>query len=142
MEEPMSKLEVPRLQIVWTKSDEEDKTWGPEFVATYEMVLYEGEEALGDIRANDEEGRPSEGQVKVEMGQTKCSGGGGKPYENHDGSLNTPFRDGVHMMRDSIRLGNLPMYVMYGNRVQTHEQELVEHEGRMINKSLLEKETA
>lgn len=135
----MKKLEVPRLQIVWEEAEDEG-TYGKEFVATYEMVLYEGKEALADIRANDNEGRPSAGAVKVEMGQTKCSGGN-TPY-NHDGSLSTPFRDGVHIMRDSIRLGNLPMYVIYKDKVQTVEQHLVEHNGEMINKELLEEKHA
>lgn len=130
----MTQLKVPRLQIVWEDSEEESN-YGKEMIATYELVLYEGEEALLDIRANDEEGRPSAGTVKVEMGQTKCSGGT-TPYDYDGKKLSTPFRDGVHMMRDSIRLGNLPMYVIYKDKVEEVEQELVEVNGEMINKSL------
>ena len=124
----MKQLETPRLQIVWEETKEE-------FIATYEMVLYEGEEALLDVRANNDEGRPTAGQVKVKMGQTKCSGAR-VPF-NYDDSLSTPFRDGVHIMRDSIKLGNLPMYVIYGDKVEKLEQILVEKEGQLIHRDLV-----
>jgi len=124
----MSKLEVPRLQIVWTKESDG-------YIATYEMVLYEGKESLKDVRANDKEGNPSEGVVSVEMGATKCSGCR-VPYDGK--TLTTPFRDGVHIMRDSIRLGNIPMYVVYGDEVQQIENTLVEVDGQTVHKSLID----
>jgi hypothetical protein len=128
------KLEVPRLQIVWEKDEKSNYPNG--YIATYEMVLYEGEEALLDCRANDEDGRPSQGIVKVKMGQTKVSGG--KTPLNYDGDkLEMPFRDGTHIMRDSIRLGNLPMYVICGEQIEKVEQALVEVDGKLINKSFL-----
>ena len=126
------KMEVPRLQIVWTKDDK-----GKEFTATYELVLYEGEECMSDIRANDEDGSPTAGIVKVNMGETKCSGGR-LPFDYDGDKLSIPFRDGVHIMRDSIRLGNLPMYVIYGERVEVVEQNLVEVNGQVIAKRLVE----
>ena len=124
----MKNLPVPRLQIVW-KDTEDESNWGKEFEISYEMVLYEGEESLLDVRANNEEGLPSKAPITVDMGcgaGTRCSGGN-LPY-NHDGTLSTPFRDGCHIMRDSIRLGNLPMYVIYGDKVEEIEQMLVEKE--------------
>ena len=126
------KMEVPRLQIVWTKDNK-----GKEFTATYELVLYEGEECMSDVRANDEDGSPTAGIVKVNMGETKCSGGN-IPFSYGGDKLETPFRDGVHIMRDSIRLGNLPMYVVYGERVEVVEQLLVEVDGEYVNKKHLQ----
>lgn len=128
------KLPVPRLQIVWEYVPENERDYDNERIATYELVLYEGKESLSDIRANDDDG-PSENPVKVEMGKTKVSGGGGIM---RDGVIETPFRDGVHIMRDSIRLGDLPMYVIYGDQAQEIEQQIVECDGQVINKSLLE----
>ena len=129
-------LPVPRLQIVWEKDPDGD--YPDSFIATYEMILYEGEEALLDIRANDEEDRPSAGSVRVKMGETRCSGGN-NPFKYESNELSIPFRDGVHMMRDSIRLGDLPMYVIYDEIIQEQEQELVMIDGRTVNKKLLNK---
>jgi len=106
----MIKLDVPRLQITWTK----EEAAGPRdrYKALYEMVLYEN--AIGDIRANNEEGEPTNGEVRIKMGETIITGGSGPINQN---GLDTPFRDGVHMSRDATLL-NLPSYVVYGSVVE------------------------
>ena len=108
-------LPTPRLQIVWEDEEGEPNSR----IATYELVIHEGEKCKADIRANDENDHPSCNPVKVEIGKTRVSGGGGIISEN--GKLSTPFRDGVHIMRDSAAL-KLPMFVMYGDMVHPIEQ--------------------
>lgn len=123
----MTKLPAPRLQISWEKEDENN------YNATYELVIHEGEKCKLDIRANDHEtDRPTAGVVKVELGKTSVGGGGGIVSE--DGKIRTPFRDGVHIMRDSIVLG-LPMFVVYGE--MAHPIEMDEDTRANIEKNFL-----
>ena len=106
----MRELPAPRLQIVWEKEENKENS----YIATYELVIHEGEKCKLDIRANDENDVPSSNPVKVEIGQTRVSGGGG-PF--CQGKLKTPFRDRAHILRDGTAL-NLPMFVMYGDIVE------------------------
>jgi len=107
----IKQLPTPRMQILWTHG-KNDK----ELIATYELVLHEGDVCKGDIRANDKDDRPSCNPIKVRFGETKVTGGRGTPIMQ-DGTLDTPFRDGVHMLRDASAL-NLPMYVIYEDQIE------------------------
>lgn len=114
----INKLPCPRLQIVWDK-DPDSKELNAH-IATYELVIHEGEVCRGDIRANDKDDRPTAGVVKVELGKTKSSGG--RSRIDADGNVETPFRDGVHMLRDAAAL-YLPMFAIYGTNVSIIKQQ-------------------
>ena len=113
----INKLPCPRLQIVWEKDPESE--YPNAHIATYELIIHEGEVCRGDIRANDKDDRPSAGVIKVELGKTKTSGGGS--HIDADGNVNTPFRDGVHMLRDAASL-KLPMFAIYEDNVSIIKQ--------------------
>jgi len=109
-------LPAPRLQIVWEDGEDEY-----ERTAKYELVIHQGEICKLDCRANDEEtGKPTTSNpIKVLMSETRVDGG--RLIEDN-GDIDTPFRDGCHIMRDSAKL-NLPMFVIYKDKAQVIEQD-------------------
>ena len=101
-------LPMPRLQITWTKTEE------CEYHAAYELIVPLDNY---DIRNEAEiEGGEKPGCIRLPMsGGTKVGSSVGPILQ--DGVLDTPFRDGVHLMRDAVCLG-LPAFVVYGDVVR------------------------
>lgn len=96
-------LPMPRLQLVWEKQEMQD-SW-TKSRCRYEMVL-----DSDDVRSEDDK------TVIISMGGTEVNGGRDKPPIYEDGKIETPFRDGVHIMNDSYAL-KLPAYVICGDVV-------------------------
>lgn len=85
----------------------------------YSLVLTLGKY---DIRAEDEDGNIGMNREKrLELGGSWTSAE--SPFK-WDGNLSTPFRDGTHIQWDSLRLGSLPMFVVYEDKAQRLEQDL------------------
>lgn len=90
---PERGLPVPRLEINWQGE-------GLKWVANYVMVY----RFWGDDRL-----------FGVPLGRTKVDGPGPDSPHRVDGPVHTPFRDGVHIARDSAQL-RLPAYATYKDR--------------------------
>lgn len=103
----------PRLEIRWFEESDSTEEY-KHFRADYMLVISAPDKL--DIRSNvfSETGE-SYGARNVEyvLGSTHARGGFAQPID-YDGNLRTPFRDGVHILRDAMVL-NLPTYVSYGD---------------------------
>lgn len=91
-------LPLPRLQLTWEKLPEPDK-----WVCKYEMLM---PLPKGDIR-NERKW----GFLAASLGGTKVGSSQG-PVKL--GKLDTPFRDGAHILWDAIHLA-MPAFVVYGD---------------------------
>lgn len=99
-------LPLPRLQITWQQD-------GPcRWLASYDLLI---PVSAYDVRNNGPDGGVGEGPgfVAAHIGLTTATRSRGPVCS--DGSIDTPFRDGVHIAWDSHRL-NLPAYVVCGDR--------------------------
>ena len=102
-------LPVPRLEFEWVKVKD---SWYKRS-CNYHLVIPIDEL---DIRSNSEDECGVYDEWKVLMGETNVTGGGGEPVFD-DGTVQSPFRDSVHMLRDNSALGgNLPMYAVCGDK--------------------------
>lgn len=94
--EEKESLPVPRLEIRWTP---EGRFPGYNWLASYNLVY---QHLLGHV-------------MVVPLGSTK-QGGGDARGPVRDGKVETPFRDGVHIMHDAWAL-RLPAYAICGGVV-------------------------
>lgn len=104
---PVTKMQLPCLLMDWREPTQEDKE---EFshcgrfgwVAEYLLVMPSDK---GDIRMK----RGSD-RVSLRLSATVVTGGAPDRFKGN--GLDLPFRDGVHLIRDS-RVLRLPAYVRY-----------------------------
>lgn len=93
-------LPVPRLEIRWRKEDGDGYNW----VAAYNLVY---RHYLGDVMA-------------VPLGATKVGGQRSPTFDyvtmTESSKVETPFRDGVHIMHDMREL-RLPGFAVYDGKV-------------------------
>lgn len=97
VEKTLNESAVPRLQIrcEHEEGDYYNQIW------IYELVY---EHFTGEVE-------------KVKMGETKRESGSGKFPIDEDGKLDLPFRDGVHIKHDALKL-KLPAYAFCDDVVQ------------------------
>lgn len=70
-----------------------------------------------DLRRENSEGKVVRKELKVVIRTTNVSGGSGGPPIYDDGKVNTPFRDGSHIMWDCEALGgHIPMVAVCGKK--------------------------
>ena len=93
-------MAAPRLELLW------DKQEGTR-ICTYSLVL---PLRKGDIRRENSRGKDVRDVLKLKVGKTRVEGG---VSVREDGTVDTPFRDGVHALWDSRRL-KLPIYAVCG----------------------------
>lgn len=98
-------LPFPRLELRWTKLSDN------QFQCNYQIVISAPDK--GDIRSNDEE-TCEYGVHNIEGSLNEIIRNGSAPdhWTAQNKKLDMPFRDGVHIMRDSKVL-NLPGFVTY-----------------------------
>lgn len=95
-------LPFPRLELRWSKVTEHS------YLCKYRLVISPPDKL--DIRSNDiRKQRYGVHQIEADLGETTVTGGYGPWYGD---KIDLPFRDGVHIVRDSKKL-NLPMYVTF-----------------------------
>lgn len=101
-------LPMPRLQLTWSKVS------NAKYAVSYELFV-----PLDDYDIRNEPAE--EGGAKLGFLKLKMSGGTTVTSERgpimQDGVLDTPFRDGVHALRDALTLG-VPAFVVYGDVVR------------------------
>lgn len=103
-------LTLPCLLLEWVAAPDERDEHGRiyEWVCDYVMCL---PVTSWDCRLSDEHEGTS--YIRVKMGSTGVSGGQGPDLGT---KLDTPYRDGAHIIRDGRTL-RLPCYVKYGNKI-------------------------
>ncbi len=98
-------LPLPRLEFNWSKNG---KNWDIR-ICDYYLVLPIDEM---DIRSNGDGSTGEFDEWRVSMGRTTVTGNNRTPI--YEGEVESPFRDGVHMIIDNKSLGNLPMFSVCG----------------------------
>jgi hypothetical protein len=114
-------LPVPRLELRWVKTG---KTWQCRECA-YSLVLPLDE---FDIRREGKDGKKVRSEICIEIGRTKVSGGRGQGPIWDAKYIDTPYRDGAHSLWDAKHLGNLPVYVVCGDKAMLHKGRDVERD--------------
>jgi hypothetical protein len=114
-------LPAPRLQLVWRQHDDPQYDW----ICEYVLVMSQGEEARLDVRntggSNGDGNAPD--RVAWLLGYTRCGRSGQSPvipsgsHWTRTETIQTPYRDGAHIMWDSKKLG-IPAYVVCGDKAQ------------------------
>lgn len=98
------KLPAPRLELRWEK--EREGLWWCKYLLVLPVDHL-------DCRSNVDDGERNTEWVSL-IGLTKCSSE--RAPVRPDGTIETPFRDGVHILRDQNKLcGVLPAYATYGD---------------------------
>ena len=98
-----SNLPLPRLELRWTQEDELEH-----WLCRYRLVF----------PCVDHREVAKQGWALVELGETRR--GSVQAPVDHQGTVDTPFRDGVHCRRDAAVL-HLPAYAVYGKFITTLE---------------------
>ncbi len=97
----VSDLPAPRLELRWVNVSGD---WA-EAHCIYELVMPLAEY---DVRRTEEQGMNGKAELRIEIRTTKRTGSGRKPVWGV--KVDTPWRDGIHILCDSAKLGNLPMF--------------------------------
>lgn len=101
-----SKIPSPRLELRWIQTGE---TW-QDRECIYSLVF---PLKKNDIRSDFDRGICD---AVVELGRTNVGGGNGSAPIDKNGSVQTPFRDGVHAQHDREALGGkLPIIAICGD---------------------------
>lgn len=87
---------APRLQLRWEQGEDDE-------ICHYEMVF--------PLREHDIRNDAKTNHAVIELGQTKCGGGGTPYWERNPVEQRTPYRDGAHAQWDDATL-NLPIFVI------------------------------
>lgn len=98
-------LPTPRLQLRWSSPSQ----------CHYEMVVLLGEY---DIRRDAPDGEQRSRYMAIPLGGTRRSGSGLDPLTTNECGeviVDTPFRDGSHILWDAAQL-KLPAYAVWGDR--------------------------
>lgn len=105
-------LPFPRLELRWKQPDKEPDDYGfYKYICEYLLVIAPPDKL--DIRSNE---GSDYGVRNIEnvLNTTTCTTGNANHIVYEDGWLETPFRDSVHIVRDS-KILNLPAFVTYGD---------------------------
>lgn len=102
-----NKLPLPRLELNWVSIGD---NWSNR-ICNYFLVL--PIDAL-DIRSNGSDTYGEFDEWKCYIGKTTVTGSDRKPVYG-DGIVESPFRDGAHMLIDNNSLGGLPMFAVCGD---------------------------
>lgn len=114
----MKKLPLPRLELRWSKPRFNPKTMREDTwtnrTCTYSLVLPISEK---DIRSNTKDKIGVLKSKTIVISKTNVSGGCNPYPVKEDGSIDIPYRDGVHIEWDNESLGgHLPMIVICGKK--------------------------
>ncbi len=115
---------IARLEMTWTKDDAIGERW----TCNYELVIPLGEvDCRGTFDRKPAKRRPisfrmvwldADNCQRVPMGRTKVTCGRAKGTMTWpDGNIDTPFRDGAHILWDHEKLG-LRMFVRCGDEIR------------------------
>jgi hypothetical protein len=104
--EPLLGLPAPRLQFRWEPIAE--PVDGFNWMCHYEFVMALKE---GDIRRTNDK----KSEMVIPLGGTRV--GRDKAPIYPDGTIDTPFRDGVHAGWDAAQLGSPPIFAVWETNV-------------------------
>lgn len=110
-----TKLPFPRLELRWrkpTKQEVADSDIDPNWACDYVLVLHKRN--VGDARSNGPKGAYAARDVEYVLNTSLRGGGGPDATPMNGDKVDTPFRDGCHIQWDSVALGNLPAFAVYG----------------------------
>lgn len=96
-------LPFPRLELRWTRISD------TQYKCKYQIVISPPDEL--DVRSNSENGYGVY-NVEGELSEIIRTGNAPDAFSHATKQLDTPFRDGVHIIRDGDKL-NLPGFVTY-----------------------------
>ncbi len=99
-------LETTCLVIEWFRTDQEEH-----YIAEYYLNI--------PLDHHDIRRTKKKTSLKLKFGKTTIQTNNTlHPLNRFDKTMDTPYRDGAHMMWDSEKLGGLPMYVIFGDIVR------------------------
>ncbi len=97
---PHKGLPLPRLQLTWIATPDEENP----YYVSYDLILPVDEDDCRKVEGLD--------VITSNLGLTGV-GMYSRTPQWEDGTLDTPYRDGSHIRWDSEVLGDLPMYVVW-----------------------------
>jgi len=106
-----NRLPAPRLELRWHRQNDQEWQW----IVDYNLVLLLAPYDIRHTKKNEFSGKCHEKQVR--LGRTKV---GTEKTPDKYGRIETPFRDGVHIMHDAIQL-RLPLYAVWDDKATVLE---------------------